>query len=395
MSGLLSVIVPVYNMEKYIRECVGSILGQTYEEIELILVDDGSADTSGRICDEYAKRDSRVKVIHQKHEGPIQARRIGVENAGGDYVTFVDSDDWIKEDTYSQLMSVRGNADLVVSGITLYYGREHRVDEMPLLDEGLYERPAVEGHIIPRMLWGRGKNHWELNPSLCTKLFKRELIAKHLKKAAKLGIHYGEDVAVVYPMILETQSIYVLHRCFYFHRQWREGTEALPYIQKDPEYFTKLYRLYGYLRSEFENSRFCDVLLNQLDHFYINAVNLKQQYFSDYHEVSRDAFPFWIVARDSKVVLYGAGDLGEEYFRQNELYHFCEVVLWADRNFAMFQKRGKDIADPEKIGTVDFDYLLIAVKSIELAQQIRDDLLNKGIPKQKMIWSGIKSVELE
>ena len=113
MSGLLSVIVPVYNMEKYIRECADSILGQTYKEIELVLVDDGSADTSGRICDEYAERDSRVKVIHQKHEGPIQARHIGVENAGGDYVTFVDSDDWIKEDTYSQLMSVRGNADQI------------------------------------------------------------------------------------------------------------------------------------------------------------------------------------------------------------------------------------------------------------------------------------------
>lgn len=157
MSGLLSVIVPVYNMEKYLEECVESILSQTYKKVELILVDDGSTDTSGMICDKYEEKDSRVKVIHKKNEGPIKARCTGVEAAGGDYVTFVDSDDWIKDNTYERLMEAAEKADVVVSGITIYYNENNMVEEAPAVDAGLYERSAIEQLIIPNMLWGRKK----------------------------------------------------------------------------------------------------------------------------------------------------------------------------------------------------------------------------------------------
>lgn len=395
MSGLLSVIVPVYNMEKYLEECVESILNQTYKEVELILVDDGSTDTSGMICDKYEQEDSRVKVIHKKHEGPIKARCVGVEAAGGDYVTFVDSDDWIKEYIYERLMGVAEKADVVVSGIIIYYDENNMIEETPIVEAGLYDRPAIEQSIIPCMLWSRRKNHWELNPSLCTKIFKKQLIAKYLGKAAKLGIHYGEDVAVIYPMMLEVDSILVIPECFYFHRQWREAGEALPYIQKDAGYFAKLFQLYEYLRSEFEDSKYQDVLFNQLDHFYMNAVKLKQQYYSDYRETNRDLFPFWKISQSDKVILYGAGDLGKEYFSQNELYNFCKIVMWADRNFIELQRQGKVVSNPECIEFVEFDYLLIAVKSIELAQEIRNDFIKRGISKEKIIWSGTRSVELE
>lgn len=395
MSELLSIIVPVYNVEKYLKECVESILNQTYREIELILVDDGSTDTSGLICDKYEEKDSRVKVIHKKNEGPIKARCMGVKAAGGDYVTFVDSDDWIQEYAYERLMGAAEKANVIVSGITIYYDENNMIDEMPVIDAGLYEGSAIEQCIIPCMLWSRRKNHWELNPSLCTKIFKKQLITKYLSKAVGLGIHYGEDVAVIYPMMLEVDSIRIISECFYFHRQWRESGEALPYIQKDAEYFAKLYRLYEYLRAEFENSRHQNVLLNQLDHFYMNAIKLKQQYYSDFRETNRDLFPFWQVRRNDKVILYGAGDLGREYFRQNELYNFCKIVVWTDRNFTELQKQGKDISDPKCIEHIEFDYLLIAVKSMELAQEIRNDIIKRGIPKEKIIWSGIKSVELE
>lgn len=395
MSGLLSVIVPVYNMERYLEECVESILNQTYKEIELILVDDGSTDASGAICDKYGERDCRVKAIHKRHEGPIKARLTGVEESDGDYVTFVDADDWIKHNTYEHIMGANEKADIVVSGITIYYDKNNIVNEMPVIDAGLYEKSDIERCIIPYMMWSRRKDHWELNPSLCTKVFKKELLLKYLKKAARLDIHYGEDVAVIYPMILGTQSVLVLHECFYFHRQWREASEIYPYIQKDSDYFTKLYRLYKYLRLEFENSRYREGLLNQLEHFYINAVKLKQQYYSGYREANRDLFPFWKVSQRDRVILYGAGDLGRKYFNQNELYNFCAIVMWTDRNYMELQKQGQDISNPEYIETAEYDKLLIAVKSMELAQEIRNDLIKRGIPKEKIIWSGAKSVELK
>ena len=100
----LSVIVPVYNTEKYLRECIDSILAQTFTDFELILVDDGSTDGSGIICDEYADKDPRVQVIHQQNGGATVARRSGVRIARGEYVTFVDSDDWIDSDFYAPMI---------------------------------------------------------------------------------------------------------------------------------------------------------------------------------------------------------------------------------------------------------------------------------------------------
>ncbi|MDV4357675.1 glycosyltransferase, partial [Enterococcus faecium] len=94
----ISIIVPVYNVEKYLKKCVDSILGQTFTDFELLLIDDGSTDNSGSICDELAKTDNRIKVIHKENGGLSDARNIGIEVAKGDFIGFIDSDDYIDED---------------------------------------------------------------------------------------------------------------------------------------------------------------------------------------------------------------------------------------------------------------------------------------------------------
>lgn len=119
---LISVIVPVYNVEKYIRRCVDSIIGQTYKNLEILLIDDGSSDLSGEICDEYAEGDMRVKTFHKKNGGQASARNVGLENANGEYIGFVDSDDWIEKDTYSYCIDLIKNknckVDVVQFGIS-------------------------------------------------------------------------------------------------------------------------------------------------------------------------------------------------------------------------------------------------------------------------------------
>lgn len=97
MNVKFSVIVPIYNVEKYLRKCIDSILKQTYRNFELILVDDGSPDECPNICDEYAKNDKRIKVIHKENEGLVAARNTGIKEAVGDYICYVDGDDWISE----------------------------------------------------------------------------------------------------------------------------------------------------------------------------------------------------------------------------------------------------------------------------------------------------------
>lgn len=113
---LLSIIVPVYNVEKYLKRCMDSILNQTYKELEIILVDDGSQDNSGHICDEYAALDRRVRVIHKKNSGASSARNIGVNVAKGEYLAFVDSDDWLELSMYAELIYLIEKYDLDIAG---------------------------------------------------------------------------------------------------------------------------------------------------------------------------------------------------------------------------------------------------------------------------------------
>ena len=118
-SDLISIIVPVYKVEKYIDECIKSIINQTYTNLEIILIDDGSPDNCGKICDEYAKNDKRIKVIHQKNMGQSVARNVGLEYAKGDYIGFVDSDDYIKNNMFEVLHNnlVSYNADISICNI--------------------------------------------------------------------------------------------------------------------------------------------------------------------------------------------------------------------------------------------------------------------------------------
>lgn len=113
--GLISVIIPVYNVEQYLNQCVDSVLAQTYPKLQIILVDDGSIDNSGKICDEYANKDNRISVIHQKNAGLSEARNAGYNYAKGEFVSFIDSDDWIEKDFYHKMIGliVRDNSDFV------------------------------------------------------------------------------------------------------------------------------------------------------------------------------------------------------------------------------------------------------------------------------------------
>ena len=117
----ISVIVPVYNTEKYLPRCIDSILAQTFTDFELLLIDDGSTDNSGRICGEYALKDKRIKVVHKENGGVSRARNLGIDNAQGEYLSFIDSDDYIRPTMYSELIAIadKYNVDLVSSDIEL------------------------------------------------------------------------------------------------------------------------------------------------------------------------------------------------------------------------------------------------------------------------------------
>lgn len=169
MDNLISIIVPVYNVEKYLRRCVDSILAQTYQNIEVLLIDDGSPDDSGKICDEYAQKDSRVRVFHKENAGVSSARNLGLKEAKGDYVGFVDADDYIDNKMYEVLLNnlIKEQADISVCS---YYQEDN---------QGVFQKHWPKDDYLVMNGEEQIKNLISNNYYTCScwdRLFKRELI---------------------------------------------------------------------------------------------------------------------------------------------------------------------------------------------------------------------------
>ena len=209
-SPRISVIVPVYNVAAWLPRCVDSILAQTCENLEILLVDDGSADDSGRICDAYAEKDPRIRVIHKENGGLSSARNAGLDLASGEYIGFVDSDDWIEPEMYAEMLSLlkKYNARMVCAGRYEVDGDtgEKTVGLCPEREE-VVSGETLAGRIF---LWD------QCDSAACDKLYCRELFD---------GIRYpegktSEDIPVTYRLALKAQRAVLCDRPFYnyFHR---------------------------------------------------------------------------------------------------------------------------------------------------------------------------------
>ena len=158
---MISVIVPVYNVEPYLRKCLDSIVGQTYRELEILVIDDGSTDGSGKICDEYEERDDRIKVFHTENRGLSAARNLGLNNANGDLIGFVDSDDWIEPTMYELLLkrSEETGADVSCCGFYLHYSDHfttHPLSSSQIVYEGeKIVTVAMEGSECRHYVWNK------------------------------------------------------------------------------------------------------------------------------------------------------------------------------------------------------------------------------------------------
>jgi len=178
MAALVSVIIPVYNVEKYLNRCLESIVGQTYNNLEIILVDDGSTDSSGLICDEWAKKDSRIKVIHKLNGGLGYARNSGLSLATGKYLSFVDSDDYLKITTYSDLINImeKSNSDIC------YFGCDYDISGKIVkgksnFPEIIYGQELIKKQLIPLSFGASIEKKKDLFGigSVCCALFKKAL----------------------------------------------------------------------------------------------------------------------------------------------------------------------------------------------------------------------------
>jgi len=209
-SKLVTIIVPVYNVEKYLEKCIRNILQQTYEKIEVILIDDGSDDKSGEICDKYEKENEKIKVIHQENGGAARARNVGIKLANGEYITFIDADDEVEEDYIETLhsMIIREEADIAVCKYKKFYTK------IPVGEKYVSESTVcLESEKALEILYYRGY----LTSSPCAKLFKRELFRQIQFPEGRLY----EDFSIIYILF------HIAEKIVY------NPTEKYYYLQRD------------------------------------------------------------------------------------------------------------------------------------------------------------------
>lgn len=210
MKDLISVIVPVYNVENYLEQCVNSILQQTYDKIEIILVDDGSTDSSGKICDDYAKASNKIAVYHKKNGGLMSAWKYGVGKANGEFIGFIDSDDWIDADMYERLFQsiVDSQADISVCGLV----KGEYIYTQPSIFKGRFDAVDVYPKLINNgEFMGRG-----VIPSRVVKLFKREIVVNTLPYCID-EITIGEDMIMNFAAFMFAKRVVFLNDYYPYH----------------------------------------------------------------------------------------------------------------------------------------------------------------------------------
>ena len=253
----LSIIVPIYNTEQYLKKCIESILGQTYINFELILVDDGSTDNCLSICNHYAEHDSRIQVIHQKNGGVTSARKAGLDIACGEYVSFIDSDDWMEPDYYSAFMdNCKGiQPDIILaSGYKIEEVRDKRKQIQKVhsqLKNGIYHQKAIK-KILERE---------SVFPVLWLKLFKRDLIEKNISLIDN-RVCLAEDNLCFYACMLDADCILV-HSNYKYHYVQHESSAIHRHSGKNIEnigYFTNNLKKIR----DIKNAEFLDLQWNQM-----------------------------------------------------------------------------------------------------------------------------------
>lgn len=263
----ISIIVPIYKVEKYIRQCIESIINQSFKDLEIILVDDGSPDNCPEICDEYADKDNRIKVIHKQNEGLIAARKSGLKTATGEYVSFVDGDDWIDTDMYKKVYQSinKYNPDCVITQF-LFAFEDKNIKSDYLLDKEYYSREDIENEIFPTMLFKGQYYRFGIFPNCWSKVFKRDILDKHLYDVDN-RIRMGEDIAFTYPCLMECKSVSFIDEALYYYRQNPESMTAT-YDDKLPEIYDLPYKVVA------DKSRKLGVdLSEQLPYYLLYLVN--------------------------------------------------------------------------------------------------------------------------
>ena len=392
MKDLLSIVVPVYNVENYLCDCIESIINQTYDNIEIILVDDGSTDRSGQICDDYTQKYSNIKTIHQCNGGLTKVRKEGVKLSQGKYIGFVDGDDWIEPNMYDVLYhyAITQEVDIVTSaGYREYdWGTGNNVlgDTLP---RGKYEVHSSDEYILKHVFSSSFGDKQHINGAVWNKLFKREIIYTILNEMDD-NIHgFMDDNVCVVGAVIISNRIYISGDCLYHHRE-RQG--AFEY-STNPNGLMQVNYAYLGLKKIIEKFGYKEKLYTSLcEHTSIRIIQaINNMFESDMFKIPKYLFRCKDIPLRAKVVLYGAGNVGKDFEKQFRAENKYQILGFIDRDVDGFIGNTK-IYKISELSSIQYDYIIIAIASRQLAKEIEINLVHMGVKRSSIIWERPLSV---
>ncbi|MBT1169954.1 glycosyltransferase [Bifidobacterium sp. SO4] len=272
-NPLISVVIPVYNVEKYLQQCVDSVLEQTYKHLEIILVDDGSTDSSGEMCDRMATLDDRIRVVHKRNAGLGMARNSGLDVASGQYVMFLDSDDFVDsrmvEELYAQLRKT--GADTSYCGYNEYYG-EGRVNPRPAAyDDRTFRGTDIINHVLLEMVAGKPEDSKEalLSMSSCFALFSMDVIGEHHVRFPSERQFISEDIIFDIAYLQHSSCVTYIARPLYFYRYTNSSSLTHSF---NARFLEQQKTQYARMNEDLETICAADTYRDRLDRYFLGRV---------------------------------------------------------------------------------------------------------------------------
>lgn len=385
-NPLVSIIIPIYNSEIFLDKCIQSVLNQSYKNIEIILVNDGSIDSSKEICDNYSSIDNRIKAIHKNNGGLVSSRKAGLKASTGDYILYIDGDDWIELNLIENYINqaLKHNADVVLSShIINLEGREDIL--MNSLPSGVYDKDKLNLMIYPKMLYTGKFSQFGIFSYSWGKLYKREVLFKN-QLSVDESITIGEDALCLYPTLLDSDVLVILEQPYYHYRQRADSLiKTLRKIE-----ISKMQKVYDDLKNIFSDKGVLNTMLPQLQYYLLSLLIINTE--GPNIDNITNLYPFNQIESKKGLVIYGGGTFGQHMYKKiiNNKSH--NILAWIDEKHKHYSKLNLPVTGLDKIKSLEYDAIIIALIDEDNSNQIFSKLIKHGIDKNKITQTPVYNI---
>ena len=344
----ISVIVPIYNTDRYTGFCIESIINQTYKNLEIILVDDGSSDRCPALCDLYASKDPRIIVIHKENGGLVSARKAGMSISSGEYIAYVDGDDWIERNHFNNICNEinKHYSDVIVTDWTRALFDQHVIIHNNV-EKGFYSETQLESlktQLISTDIFYR--------PSISTyvwnKVFKREIVYDCQMNVDE-RLMTGEDACVSYAAILKCNSLSIIDDSSYYYRQHEDSM-----LKRKSDFKTEIERM----RALYDNMMLFAGddynLKRQIDDYVLSSCIIRT---GGLHP-KQNRYIYDVNLEGKQVVVYGAGSFGQLFMSKLLERGECEIAGWIDDDYWEYRRSCINVDPVESISEYNYDYVI-------------------------------------